>query len=297
MQATTIQNPRFSTREAGKVIKSSKKVFTWEFTMENNSYKIEFFHSKVSGMRRLSLNGNKILEVKDKTNEFKFNFLHKDKNWTVYQVNPTSYELIVDGITFSRLLIDKEPSPGASVRQAPEVQLDQGHANEEENKHTEENNYPELDIYESYVNPEAKAQVLMDEIFGGCEPKAEAAVGNEMLCSVSTAQTANMVNSRIGAEEAKESVIVDPFEAGLEKVRAPQRTLSSKQQINLMEFEPIMPRRQVSDLLGEIDFFADEKQAVMMFREAKQQPTQIKNQKGVDIDIFSNLAITNYLLN
>ena len=112
---TSIQNPRFTTKDVGKVIKGSKRVFVWEFSINDLLYRIEYFHSKVSNKRRINLNGNKILDTKEANKNFKFTFSNKENSFTIIQLNPTNFELLIDDFEFSRLSA-AVPGP-ASVKQ------------------------------------------------------------------------------------------------------------------------------------------------------------------------------------
>jgi hypothetical protein len=287
---TVISNPKFSIKEVGKIIKGSKKVFVWEFENEGQPYKLEFFHSKCSNKRRLNLNGNNILDTKDKGKDFKFNFIHLNMQFCLFQVTPTTYDLVINEVIFSRLLENDKPSPEASVKQVNDEQAKECEANEEEIKYYDEvNAYPDLseqrfDIFKSYV-PDAIAnrQTMIDEIFGiDVEPKKLANSIN-IMNSVSTAQTANTANTvntgntvNINAhsevkstgnikEESKDSG------QGSEDVKnlVPHRCYTSKE-VNLLEFEPVVPKKKISEMLGEIDFFAEnERQGVDLLQEVK----------------------------
>jgi hypothetical protein len=265
---TSISNPKFSTREVGKFVKCSKMIFTWEFSIENVPYKIDFFHSRKSNKRRLNLNGSKVLETKDYSNQYRFNFIHKERRFSVFQVSPVLYDLSINDIIYSRLLEGDNPSPEASVRQAISHEADVAEVNEEV-KYNEDNNYPQLpvesfNVFESIVCSNTNKQSILDELFGDEQTKCKAS--NIMIDSVSTAQTGNVLNSRIEVkssteEEVKESGnfsgMMDPMYGFNEINVQPHRCHTSKT-VNLMEFEPIVPKKNISQLLGEIDFFTQE---------------------------------------
>jgi hypothetical protein len=262
---TSISNPVFTVKEVGKLIKNSKKVFTWEFTIENTPFKLDFFHSKVSNKRRLNLNGNKILETKDYTNEFKFNFMHKDKRFCIYQINLTMYDLSINDIIFSRLLEGDKPSPEAGVKNETTTGAEV----------LEENIYPDLpvesfNVYESIVSPEFNnRQSLIDELFGE----------STMIDSLSTAQTTGttpVMSSKLDVKAIDEEV----KEVGNYEVFVPHRSNTSKS-VNLLEFEPVVPKKKISEMLYEIDFFAKE--------QPKVDSKFNQNKKNMDVKYFVNL--------
>jgi hypothetical protein len=294
---TSISNPKFNTREVGKFVKCSKMVFTWEFSIENAPYKVEFFHSRKSNKRRLNLNGNKVLETKDYSSQYRFNFIHKDRRFSVFQVSPVLYDLSINDIIFSRLLEGESPSPEASVKQdirGTDVQ-------DEEVKYQEDNNYPELpvenfNVFESIVCPTSNRQNVLDELFGESSEPIKLKASNIMIDSVSTAQTGNVLNSRIEGksgvdEEVKEcSAMMDMF--GLSEAQVQPHRCHTSKTVNLMEFEPLAPKKKISDMLGEIDFFTQEMPKTMTKSEHFGVPQGGRNN---DIDIFSNFGFGSYL--
>jgi hypothetical protein len=204
-------------------------------------------------------------------------------------VGPKSYDLSINDLIFSRLLEGDHPSPECvkgEVQVIEEVKYEEG-----------QGDYPELpmNVFESVV----PRNNMIEELFGDFTINAK----DNLVGSVSTATTSNTGNlhSRV---DIKESIVSAPDEEvkenrGLDVVNViPHRSLSTKV-LNLLEFEETVkqPKRQLSDLLGEIDFhIKDNKPKVE--GNFVQQNVNTNNQKGrkeLDIDIFSNFGISSYL--
>jgi hypothetical protein len=214
---SVVMNPKFCVKEVGKLIKGSKKVFIWEFVWDCTPFRVEFYHSKVSNKRRLNVNGNKVLEAKDKSNEFKYDLTIKGKKLSIIQITPTMYDLIIDGHVFSRLSEGDKPSPEASVKPI-EVE----------------------EPVENNVASTENRQSILDSLWGE--------QGNSLSASYGP-----IVNSksevRPQMEEGKEGENNVP---NFDFVKVPIRSHSA---LNLMLFEPPQEKKQLGDLLNEINFF------------------------------------------
>lgn len=57
MKNSQFQPKSLQVRHVGRHIKSSKIKYTWEFILDNRSYNIELFVSRISGKRRIVVNG------------------------------------------------------------------------------------------------------------------------------------------------------------------------------------------------------------------------------------------------
>jgi hypothetical protein len=244
---TAVMNPKFSIREVGKLIKGSKKVFSWEFLMEGTPIRVEFFHSRKSNKRRLNVNGNKVLETTDKSNEFKYDLTVKGKKLTVIQISPAMFDLVIDGQLFSRLSEGDKPSPEASVK--PVV--------EEQPTPCEVNN----------VVADQNRQTIMESIWGENVPTLSASHGPTVSGKTETKEGTT--------EETKDCI-------GYDFVKVPIRSHSA---LNLLLFEPTagQGKKQLGDLLSEIDFCAKGVNNMMM--DVKQTPQLQKHSDVIFINI------------
>jgi hypothetical protein len=295
---TSISNPKFITKEVGKLVKSSKVVFTWEFTLESTTYRIDFYFSKSSNKRRICLNGNKILETKDYSKDFKFNFVHKDKMFSIFQVGLRNFDLSINDIIFSRLLEGDRPSPEASVRQNNNNVQESNVQIVEEVKY-DGADYPELpsNVFESIVQPEALRQSIIDDLFGdspsGSGDKFEkktttSTFGNGSV--ISTASASNIINSHsdirttndFNNEESKDNNR-NEMNMGFDFVKITPQRSNTAMVLNLLEFEPIQPKRQLSDLLGEIDFTSKPKMPENKQNEMQQKPHHQAHPRSLDV--------------
>jgi hypothetical protein len=102
-----ISNLKFDQTEVGKLIKGSKAIYTWEMILDGNKRKVELIHSKLTGKRRIFLDGKVVAKVQRYTYEFQYSFLIEKHYAIIIQTSPDSYELRLDNISFSSL-INKE---------------------------------------------------------------------------------------------------------------------------------------------------------------------------------------------
>jgi hypothetical protein len=102
-------------------IPSSKKYFLWEFVLNGKYHKIELFHSKVSGKKKLALDAQTIQEHKGYSNDFTYSF-KVDKNYfNVVQIASDKYEMRIDNRTFETLM-QEERSKGFHSKKEEEVE-------------------------------------------------------------------------------------------------------------------------------------------------------------------------------
>lgn len=93
-------------REVGKTIKSTKIYYVWELMIENKPHKIEMFHSKVSGKKKLCLDAQTLTEDKSYGANFTYSFTLEKHYFNVVQVDSDLFDLRIDNKQFS--LIAKE---------------------------------------------------------------------------------------------------------------------------------------------------------------------------------------------
>lgn len=102
-----ITNLKYEQNEVGRLIKGSKMIYTWEFVLDGNRRKVELVHSRITGKRRILLDGKVITKAQRYTLEFQYSFLIEKHYVILIQTAPDYYELRIDNISFSSL-INKE---------------------------------------------------------------------------------------------------------------------------------------------------------------------------------------------
>lgn len=99
-----INDLRFDQRDVGMFVKESKTVYVWEFMLNNKMYKVELEHSKITGKRKVLLNGKVLVQRMLYTYNFMFSF-HIDKHYlTIVQLSPVNYDLRIDNLCFKGLI-------------------------------------------------------------------------------------------------------------------------------------------------------------------------------------------------
>ncbi|MCQ2817608.1 MAG: hypothetical protein MJ252_10120 [archaeon] len=94
--------------EAGNLFKSSKAIFKWEFTLDNNPYRIELQHSRIKGKRIVLINGKETSNSTEYTYSYSFSFPIDKHYITIIQVSPDQYDLRIDNLSFVMLLNKQE---------------------------------------------------------------------------------------------------------------------------------------------------------------------------------------------
>ena len=98
----SIKNLNYEEKEIGAKIKSSKRLFIWEFELEGTSHRIELYDSRWSGKKKIIRNGRIECEVVE-PNSFFRSFDLGGHNCTVIQYGD-KFELRFDNQSFSHLL-------------------------------------------------------------------------------------------------------------------------------------------------------------------------------------------------
>lgn len=99
-----IKNLKYESIEVGRFIKSSKCIYTWEFVLEDVKRKIELIHSRITGKRKIFLDGKNILDAQKYTYEFTHTFRIGNHYLNLLQTAPDIYEIKIDNITFTNLM-------------------------------------------------------------------------------------------------------------------------------------------------------------------------------------------------
>ena len=117
--STQISNLNYIERNVGSKIKSSKKQYIWEFTIDEKDEKIEFFDSHLSLKRKVIVNGQIIYDKQDSNpNQFVFNF-QLDGHYITINKTFERVDLRIDSESFehtyhlekNKLFYNKNPEP------------------------------------------------------------------------------------------------------------------------------------------------------------------------------------------
>jgi hypothetical protein len=99
-----INSLKFEQNEVGRLIKGSKLIYNWEMVLDGSRRKVELIHSRITGKRRIILDGKVITKAQKLTFEFQYSFMIEKHYTIIIQTAPDSYELRIDNISFSTLL-------------------------------------------------------------------------------------------------------------------------------------------------------------------------------------------------
>ena len=95
-----IQSLKKSITNIGKIIKSSKKKYTWEFILEDKKFILDLLVSKISSKKRIIINQEKVFEKKIKEN-FIYEIYLQLHNITIKQ-RENNFVLLLDGFLFDQ---------------------------------------------------------------------------------------------------------------------------------------------------------------------------------------------------
>lgn len=104
MSTLNIRGLRQSSVEVGKYLKKSKFEYRWEFVLDEVSHKVELDHSRITGKRKIKLDGKEILSVYKFTYEFTYSFILDKHYVNVVQLSAENYDLRFDNISFMTLI-------------------------------------------------------------------------------------------------------------------------------------------------------------------------------------------------
>ena len=65
-----IERLRYDQKEVGKTFSSSKILYTWEFILNKKSHKVEFYDSRLSDKKKITLDGSVLFYDKDDSEFF-----------------------------------------------------------------------------------------------------------------------------------------------------------------------------------------------------------------------------------
>lgn len=92
----------YEEQAVGRRIKSSKKRYTWKFSLDDEPFTVELFSSKFSGKKSMRINGEKCFEGKKEGKVFHRSIEIKGHNLIIIEVGK-NFDLKIDGISFNIL--------------------------------------------------------------------------------------------------------------------------------------------------------------------------------------------------
>jgi len=98
-----ITNCFYKEDETGKLIKSTKKKYTWQFTEGQNTHKIELFDSKLTGKKRIEADGKIVFPAQSVSSLFSHAFHLGNNNIAIVQ-NGSTFECRINNLPFSHYL-------------------------------------------------------------------------------------------------------------------------------------------------------------------------------------------------
>lgn len=103
-----IKNMFFDRREVGRTVKSSKIYYVWEFVTNKRVCKVELFHSKVSGKKKLVLDGKVIMEDESFSADFSYSFKVEKLRCKLVQHSSKKFELTINSKLYNSLMEDEK---------------------------------------------------------------------------------------------------------------------------------------------------------------------------------------------
>ena len=113
-----IRNLHQESKEVGKTIKSSKKYFNWEFNIDSKFYKVEMFHSKISGKKKLILDKKILTEAKSYSNDFIYSFKIDKHYLNVDQIGSDNFVLRIDNRSFTVIQTEEKLKSKAEAKES-----------------------------------------------------------------------------------------------------------------------------------------------------------------------------------
>ena len=103
MTELDIYNMKSEYSEIGDMIKASKALYSWEFTLDGKRHKIELSHSRIKGKRVILCDGQEISTCLKYTYNYTYSFPLDGHYLTLIQISPDQYDLRIDNISFMLL--------------------------------------------------------------------------------------------------------------------------------------------------------------------------------------------------
>ena len=101
MSEESIKNLNFIVRNVGSNIKSTKKQYIWEFNLDGQNTKIEFFDSLISNRKKIVVNGKEQYNKEVSSFEhFTYNFVLMGHNFMVSKSTKNKVDLRIDNQSY-----------------------------------------------------------------------------------------------------------------------------------------------------------------------------------------------------
>ena len=103
MTELNICNMKFEYSEIGDMIKASKGLYSWDFTLDGKRHKVDLTHSRIKGKRTVACDGQDINTCLIYTYNYTYSFPLDGHYLTLIQISPDQYDLRIDNISFMLL--------------------------------------------------------------------------------------------------------------------------------------------------------------------------------------------------
>mmetsp|Transcript_15002 Transcript_15002/g.15018 ORF Transcript_15002/g.15018 Transcript_15002/m.15018 type:complete len:136 (+) Transcript_15002:13-420(+) len=94
----------FDALNVGKMIKRTKRKYSWKFELDGIVYTLDFYVSKLSGKRKILLNGEIKLNTKNTTNFSIYPVKIYSHKLYIHQIGDNQYDLRFENLSFDDLL-------------------------------------------------------------------------------------------------------------------------------------------------------------------------------------------------
>lgn len=117
---TSLRVLAYSEQNAGKTLKFTKKLYTWELLLEDKPVNVQFLRSKVSSKKKVMVNGEVRFKGKYSGSTFQCLFHIGEHTLVVIQQGKT-YDLRVDSLSFAHLWLRQKTEREFSYEEAAPV--------------------------------------------------------------------------------------------------------------------------------------------------------------------------------
>ena len=123
MSEESIKNLNFIVRNVGSNIKSTKKQYIWEFNLDGQNTKIEFFDSYISNRKKIVVNGKELYNKEVSSFEhFSYDFLLMGHNLMITKSTKNKVDLRIDNQSYeymynlskNKYFYNEKPNPTSS---------------------------------------------------------------------------------------------------------------------------------------------------------------------------------------
>jgi len=88
----------------------------WEFVLNAKYHKVEMFHSKLSGKKKLVMDGQVLTESKGYSNEFSYSFKIDKNYFNVIQMAADRFEMRIDNRSFHLIQTEEKFKPKEEIK-------------------------------------------------------------------------------------------------------------------------------------------------------------------------------------